>query len=209
MKPLFTLHLGARQSRRIPAEEVVAAVSPRFDSFALQPVEGWFRGVPDPGWSIRIATELVAELVALATHLRRQFVQFGVGISISDRYFRVVLRTDEDALAAGLRQLLPPECAGRIQPVPGPWRMLRENCRDDPGASQRWTDHLRSTAGEQFCWGQSDPGADDIDEVDSGSARYIAEYLRDNSYRAEDLAALVAEHPEFLPVQEALDLMGH
>jgi hypothetical protein len=163
--------------------------------------------VPPPGWSIQVATELVAEIVALATHLRRHFVQFGVGVSILGRYFRAVLPSDLAALEAGLRALLPPGSAGRTRQGPGPWRVLRENRRDDPGASRRWTDQLRSTAGERFCWGQSGPGADEIAEVDSGSARHIAEYLHDSSYRADDLSALVAAHPELLPVQEALDLL--
>ncbi len=93
---------------------------PGFDSFSFRPVEGWFRGVPPPGWSIQVATELVAEIVALATHLRRHFVQFGVGVSILGRYFRAVLPSDLAALEAGLRALLPPGSAGRTRQGLGP-----------------------------------------------------------------------------------------
>ncbi len=107
MKPLFTLHLGARQKLRIPSEEVVAEASRRFDSFSLQTVEGWFCGEADPGWTIQIATELSDEVVTLATEMRRKFVQVGIGISVGGRYFRVVSGTDSKALESMLRAALP------------------------------------------------------------------------------------------------------
>jgi hypothetical protein len=209
MKPLFTVHLGARQQARIPSEEVVAEVSRRFDSFSLQPVEGWFRGQPDPGWSIQLASDLPEEVVDLATDLRRRFVQIGVGITVSGLYFRATLRTDLPELVAQLRAVLPVGASAGQPLEPGPWAVLRENTRDDLGGYQVWTDHLRCTAGEQFTWGQSDRDEEEIEAVDSGPSRYIAEYLRDNGYRAADLTRLVEERPEFLPLQEALDLLSH
>jgi hypothetical protein len=146
-------------------------------------------------------------VAALATDLRRRFVQIGVGITISSLYFRATVRTDLSELVAQLRAVLPVGAAAGQPQKPGPWAVLRENTRDDPGIYQVWTDHLRCTVGERFTWGQSDRNEEEIETVDSGPSRHIAEYLRDNGYRAADLTRLVEERPEFLPLQEALALL--
>ncbi len=207
MKALFALYLGAVDGVRLESDRVSEVVGRSFDSFTLIPGEGRFRGASDPGWGIRIATNALPQLVELAAVLRREFRQDGVGIEVGGHYFRCTAETQPAKLAAELRAALPARSPARKTSQPGAWVWLRENQRDDMGCSQRWTDHVRLTSDEHFAWGQNGDG--EIEEVDSGSALWIAGYLKDNSYKPAELDDLARRHPEFEGLRQALAaLMG-
>jgi len=199
MKALFSLYLGALDGVRLEADQVSAVVGRSFDSFTLIPGEGRFRGTHDPGWGIRIATNALPQLVELAAALRREFRQDGVGIEAGGHYFRCTAETRPAKLAAELRAALPARSPARKPFRPEAWVLLRENQRDDMCCSQQWTDHVRLTSDEHFAWGQSGDG--DIEEVDSGSALWIAGYLMDIGYLPADLDNLA---PEFDGLRQAL-----
>ncbi len=58
------------------------------ESFSLTETKGWFNGVADPGWTIRIATDDTALVADLAEALRVGFGQEGVGAEAFGRYLR-------------------------------------------------------------------------------------------------------------------------
>lgn len=87
--PFFTLHLGAFQASRVPEDVVEALIRERgVESFSLTETKGWFKGVADPGWAIKIATDDTALIADLAEALRVSFGQEGVGVEAFGRYLR-------------------------------------------------------------------------------------------------------------------------
>ncbi len=100
--PLYTLHLGSRDGFPISRAEIIPPVAKRFVSFSVTEGIGFFEGKTDPGWSIRIATDDIATLVALAEDLRSTFQQFGVGIEAFGHYHRCREANRGDELIAQL-----------------------------------------------------------------------------------------------------------
>lgn len=86
---VYTLRLGAVNGER-PNDSTVAAVVVRagIESFSLGSVEGWFRGLVDPGWAITVAHSDDQLVVNLAESLRLEFRQEGVGLEVFGRYLR-------------------------------------------------------------------------------------------------------------------------
>ena len=109
---VYTLRLGAVNGER-PNGSAVAAVVVRagIESFSIGSVEGWFRGLADPGWAITVAHSDDQLLVNLAESLRLEFRQEGVGLEVFGRYLRC--RADHGPAAllvdvCGLRRALVP-----------------------------------------------------------------------------------------------------
>lgn len=154
-----------------------------------------------------IATNDRAAVADLATHLRRQFRQDGVGIEVHGVYLRCTARCEGAALAHELESALPTDSvAGSLVP-PGHWHVLRDNTRDDPGCTQTWTDYVRALSDERFEWGQ-DPPEDskecEIEVIESGPPGWIAQVLAEQQYAATDLDSLVAQEPRLALLREAL-----
>ena len=206
MKTVFTLHLGAQGGTRPPLETVRDAARRCFDSFALIPGEGWFRGTYDPGWNLKIATNDLAAITDLATRLRRQFSQNGVGIEVHGVYLRCTANCEGAALARELGDALWAGTPAGHQEPPGHWHLLGGDRRDDLGGARDLRNYLRALSDERFSWGQ-DPAKDseetEIEVVESGPSGWIAQVLAQQGYAAADLDTLVAQEPRFAPLREA------
>lgn len=207
MKTVFTLHLGAQEGARPPLEAVRHSVRRCFDSFSLIAGEGWFRSTYDPGWSLKVATHDLTAVAELATRLRRQFSQDGVGIEVHGSYLRCTAHCEGAALICELRSALP-DRAFAVQPdPPSPWHALRKIGRNNTGDAQTQKDYLRALSAEWFAHGRNalvDSRETEITEGESGPSGWLAQTLAQREYAAVDLDALVALEPRFAPLREAL-----
>jgi hypothetical protein len=96
---LFSLYVGTNQpGAKI---EILRLVRERFGSFTLIQGEGFFRGVSEPVWIVKIATDDFRAVLATAAQIRAALDQDGVGIEYAGQYHRVT----KDNPAAALRRL--------------------------------------------------------------------------------------------------------
>jgi hypothetical protein len=100
---LFTLYVGTKQ--RGAKQLIIRLVGERFASFTLLRGEGFFRGVAEPVWIVKIATDDFRGALAVTAQIRDVLKQDGVGIEYAGQYHRV---TEDDA-ASALSRLLQQE----------------------------------------------------------------------------------------------------
>jgi hypothetical protein len=97
---LFTLYVGTKQ--RGAKQLIIRLVGERFASFTLLRGEGFFRGVAEPVWIVKIATDDFRSVLAAASQIREVLNQDGVGVEHAGQYHRV---TEDDAASALSRRL--------------------------------------------------------------------------------------------------------
>jgi hypothetical protein len=99
---LFTLYLGSLNGQAPTIESITAMVGRRFESFTLMEAHGVFRGASERMWLVRIATDGAEKILLLASELREQWKQDGVGIELAGSYLRVTAETDLRELTEAL-----------------------------------------------------------------------------------------------------------
>lgn len=101
---LFRLYIGTRHEEGAFSvaqlrEAIVRTLQPHFPSFTLLGGEGWFRGIPEPGLTVVVATDDLPRLLDAASELRSLLRQDGIGLEFSSHYHRVTEGCDLDAVA--------------------------------------------------------------------------------------------------------------
>ena len=99
---VLTLYIGTSQPGA--KEKVVALISQRFASFTVISGDGYFRGIPEPMWFVRIATDKPLRVVETAEALRSALKQETVGIDFEGRYYTCTAENP----AANLKKILEP-----------------------------------------------------------------------------------------------------
>lgn len=97
---VFTLYVGT--DRAGARDTVVRLVAERFPSFTVIPGEGYFRGVAEPMWFIKIATFDAVSVAETAERIRIELKQDGVGVEVDNHYYRCT----EDMSAKALLPLI-------------------------------------------------------------------------------------------------------
>ena len=97
---VFTLYVGTGDPQA--KETLLAILRKRFESFTVISGEGYFRGVPESMWFVRVGTEETDKVFDTAQEIRLALHQDGVGIEFQSRYYRCT----ESESAEELRRLL-------------------------------------------------------------------------------------------------------
>jgi len=94
---LFKLYVGSLDSKS--AEDTVTeVVGNLFESFTLLKGEGFFQGTREPVYFVRIATDDVEKILAVASEIRDRLKQDEVGVEYDGVYFRCTVSDRGDAL---------------------------------------------------------------------------------------------------------------
>jgi hypothetical protein len=97
---VFTLYVG---TSRLNAKELLLKIlRRRFESFTVISGEGYFKGVPEPMWFVRLATEDVQTIFETAKEIKTGLNQDVIGIEYQSRYYGY----GKDDPARGLSTLL-------------------------------------------------------------------------------------------------------
>lgn len=83
---VFTLYVGT--SRPNAKENLVKILRQRFDSFTVISGEGYFKGIPEPMWFVRLATDAPRIIFETAEEIKSHLDQDIVGIEYQSRYYR-------------------------------------------------------------------------------------------------------------------------
>jgi hypothetical protein len=89
-RPVRTLYVGSRDGNPFPAndrKDVMDAIASAFDSFTVTDAEGYYRGKCVATLVIKIATDDLQAITALAERIGRQLGQQSIGIE-TDGHFR-------------------------------------------------------------------------------------------------------------------------
>jgi hypothetical protein len=97
---VFTLYVGT--SHPHARETLLAILRNRFESFTVISGEGYFRGVPEPMWFVRLGTDESEKVFAIAEEIRSALHQDALGIEYQSHYYRC---TENDS-ASDLKILL-------------------------------------------------------------------------------------------------------
>jgi len=83
---VFTLYVGI--SRPEAKELLLKILRQRFESFTVISGEGYFKGIPEPMWFVRLATETPQIIFESAEEIRSSLHQDIFGIEYQSRYYR-------------------------------------------------------------------------------------------------------------------------
>jgi len=83
---VFTLYVGT--SRPAAKNLLLNILRKRFESFTVISGEGYFKGIPEPMWFVRVATDVPQIIFETAEEIRGALHQDIVGIEFQSRYYR-------------------------------------------------------------------------------------------------------------------------
>jgi hypothetical protein len=98
---VFTLYIGTKQPGA--KKKLLEILRKRFESFTVISGEGYFRGVAEPMWFVRLATDHPQKVLEIAEEIRSALQQDGVGIEYRSRYYRCTASDPAADLARRLR----------------------------------------------------------------------------------------------------------